>query len=143
MRHRLLLPFALLLTFAICPVIAAQPQFVIIANVSTYPLAVKSFSIDGKPCAACVKTIAPQSSSALIPAGSSSAKLKIVTSRPGGVEMALKSDAHETEVTYANNASDDKIKLASKTGIKSDFMSADNPAAPTFMLIYVYDKPKD
>lgn len=141
MRNRLLF-LSLLLSLVTLPAIAVQPQFVIIANVSTYPLVVKSFSIDGKPCAVCARTMAPQSSSPLIPTGSSSAKLQMVSSRAGGIEMTLTNDDHETEVTYANNTVDDKIKLATKSRIKSDFMSDDNPAAPTFMLIYVYDKPQ-
>jgi hypothetical protein len=86
--------------------------------------------------------VAPQSSSPLIPAGSGSATLQMVSGRPGGVEMTLRSDDHETGVTYANNAVDDKIRLATKTRIKGDFTSDDSPTSPTFMLIYVYDKPK-
>lgn len=142
MRNILISLLAGLLVQVALPALAAQPQFVIIANVSSYPLVVKSFSVDGKPCVACAKTMVPQSSSPLIPTGSSSAKLQMVSSRAGGVEMTLRSDDHETEVTYANNAVDGKIKLATKTRIKGDFMSDDSPTAPTFMLIYVYDKPK-
>lgn len=143
MRNKLLLLSFLLSSLATLPSFAAQPQFVIIANLSTYPFVVKSFTVDGKPCAACATTMAPQSSSSLIPTGSNAAKLLMVATRAGGVEMTLKSDDHETEVTYANNADDDKIKIATKDRITGDFSSDQSPTSPMFLLIYVYDKPKN